>query len=472
MKIIFAAGESAPFVKTGGLADVIYGLGKELVKKKNKVSIFIPFYQKVKEHQEMYEWVDAFDVAQGWRMTHANILKLNKDGIDFYFVECDQYFNRENVYGYDDDIERFCFFDLAVKKAIIRMKLNPDIVHVHDWHAACIPLLLADAGLTFRSVLTIHNPAFQGYFNPASLGDLLNLPRYYYDSGLMRFNDQVSMLKTGISTCDVITTVSKTHATELLNDEYSYNGIGKTIKLREPDMFGIVNGLDVNEFNPKTDKLIPCNYDINNYKEGKKANKAALLKRMGFSQEYSQAPVFAVVSRLTSQKGIDRILRNIERIKKYNAKLIVLGQGEYDIEQGLEWACKTYPENVKIFLGYSNELSHLIYAGADFFLMPSKFEPCGLGQLIAMQYGTLPIVSKVGGLADTVKSYKDSKKTANGFGFESWDENAFDYLLDYVCELYVKSKLDPLIKNAMSEDFSWARRVDEYISLYKKILKR
>ncbi|MCI5631869.1 MAG: glycogen/starch synthase, partial [Bacilli bacterium] len=273
MRIVFASGESAPFVKTGGLADVVFGLGKALVNKKHKVMVFVPFYKKVKEHKENFEWVDAFDVVQGWRRTHANILHLLKDGVDFYFVECDQYFLRDGVYGYNDDEERFCFFSLAVKKAIIHMNLRPDIVHVHDWQAALIPLMLADSGLKFRSMLTIHNPAFQGYINPAVLGDLTNLASWYYSSGLLRFNNMVSMLKGGITTCDVITTVSQTHAQELLSDKVSFNGIGNVIASRQSDMFGIVNGLDVDEFDPSIDNLIPFKYDVNTYAEGKKANK-------------------------------------------------------------------------------------------------------------------------------------------------------------------------------------------------------
>lgn len=472
MKIIFAAGESSPFVKTGGLADVVWGLSKALVRKNHKVSVFLPFYRKVKEVPDKYDWFDAFDVAQGWRMTHVNILHCQRDGVDFYFVECDQYFGRYGIYGYNDDAERFSLFSLAVKKAIIRNKFNPDIVHVHDWHAGLIPLMLADAGLKFRSVITIHNPAFQGYINPMQLGDLTNLPTVYYGEGLLRFNDMVSMLKGGIATCDVITTVSKTHAKELVDDKVSFNGLGNVMESRQLDLFGIVNGLDYDEFCPDQDELIEKKYDLSNFKTGKKANKAALLKAMGFSHPNSVQPVFGVVTRLTSQKGIDRILRIIPEIIKNSGKLIVLGQGEWDLEQGLEWYARNFPENIKIFIGYNNKLSHLIYAGSDFFLMPSKFEPCGLGQIIAMHYGSLPIVSKVGGLNDTVCSFYDHRETATGFSFENWDENCFDYSIEFVCDMYNKKELDPLIENAMSIDFSWDKQVDQYIDLYKTILKR
>lgn len=472
MRIIFVAGESSPFVKTGGLADVIWGLSKALVRKGHKVSVFLPFYRQVKKIPDNYQWFDAFDVAQGWRMTHANILYDQRDGVDFYFVESDQYFGREGIYGYDDDAERFAFFSLAVKKAIIHKRFNPDIVHAHDWHAGLVPLMLADAGLKFRSVITIHNPAFQGYFNPMQLGDLTNLASVYYGSGLIRFNGMVSMLKAGISTCDAVTTVSKTHAKELMADKVSFNGIGSVIAGRHSDLYGIVNGLDYDEFCPEKDELIEKTYDINNYKTGKKANKVALLRHMGFTHPNSSQPVFGVVTRLTSQKGIDRILRVIPEIIENRGKIVILGQGEWDLEQSLEWYAKNFPESVKIYIGYNNKLAHLIYAGSDFFLMPSRFEPCGLGQIIAMHYGCLPIVSKVGGLSDTVFSFYDHRENATGFAFDNWDENCFDYSIGYVCNMYGEKKLNPLIENAMKMDFSWDKQVDKYIELYKSLLKR
>ncbi len=473
MNILFAAGESSPFVKTGGLADVVWGLSKALVRKGHKVSVFLPFYRKGKEKvKDMYKWVDSFDVAQGWRMTHANIIYDQKEGVDFYFVECDQYFGRDGIYGYGDDAERFSFFQLTVAKAVIHMGMKVDIIHVHDWQAALIPLLCAHAGLKFRSLLTIHNPAFQGYLNPMSLGDLLNLPVVYYSDGLLKFNNMVSMLKGGIATCDAITTVSITHAHELLDNQTDFNGIGNVIRYRQSDMFGIVNGLDYDSFNPETDKELVQNYNVKTYKEGKKANKVALLTKMGFKNPEEDVPVFGLVSRLTSQKGIDRVLRIVPEIVKNKAKLIILGQGEYMIEEELKHLAKLYPENLKIYMGYSEGLANLIYGGSDFFLMPSKFEPCGLGQIIAMHYGTLPIVAKVGGLNDTVKSYYDSHEGATGFAFASWDENCFDYSIGYVCNMFYKNKLNTLIKNAMKEDFSWDKQVEEYIKLYKMLLSR
>ena len=475
MRIVFAASEGAPFSKSGGLGDVVWGLSTALARKRHKVSVFLPFYSKTKRTVlDMYEFVDSFEVAQGQTMIRANILKDTKEKVDFYFVECAQYFEREGLYGYQDDSNRFAFFCLAVRKAIMRLNLQPDVVHVHDWQTAILPLLLADVGIRVRSLLTIHNPAFQGYLNPYNLGEMVNLASAYYNNGLLRFNDQVSLLKGGITTCDAISTVSRTHAQELLSDFNAFNGLGYVLHNRENDMFGIVNGLDYASFSPESDATIYKTYDKNSFKEGKREIKRELFKAIGFSDVESDVPVFGLVSRLTSQKGIDRVLRIIPKIVNRNARLVVLGQGEWDIEQNLKYMAKNYPENIKIYLGYNEALSHLVYAGSDFFLMPSKFEPCGLGQIIAMHYGTLPIVSKVGGLNDTVNSYYDSQENATGFSFASWDENCFDYTIDYVVDMYYtrRDEVDRLIVNAMSVDFSWDRQVKQYIDLYKMLLSR
>lgn len=475
MRIVFAASEAVPFSKTGGLGDVVSGLSKALVKKGQKVSVFLPFYLKTKwTVLDNYQFVDSFEVAMGSRMVRANILKDVKNGVTFYFVENGAYFERENFYSYPDDEERFSFFSQAVKKAILRLNLRPQIVHVHDWQTAIVPLLLADAGLKFRSLLTIHNPAFQGYFNPYNLGSYLNLAQYYYDSGLIKFNNQVSLLKGGITTCDAISTVSITHAKELISDYKSFNGLGYILHNREKDLFGIVNGIDYQAFDPSKDKLIPQDYSYKNYKTGKKKNKKALLEAFGLTNTDLDRPIFSIVSRLTNQKGIDRVLRNIENIVKQDAILLVLGQGENEIEQALKHYSELYPNNIKIYLGYNEVLSHLVYAGSDFFLMPSKFEPCGLGQIIAMHYGTLPLVSKVGGLNDTVISYYEDSAKATGLSFANWDENCFDYSIYLLSKMYKEKDpiLEQMILRAMKVNFSWSRQVNKYIELYKELLKR
>lgn len=475
MKIVFAASESVPFSKTGGLGDVVSGLSKALVKKRHKVYVFLPFYLKTKRVVlDNYEFVDSFGVAMGNQMIGCNILKDVRDDVTFYFVECGEFFERDGYYGYGDDERRFSFFCQAVRKAILRFNLQPDIVHVHDWQTAILPLLLADAGLKFRSLLTIHNPLFQGYFNPYNLGSYLNLQEYYYSSGLLRFNDQVSLLKGGICSVDAISTVSRTHANELLSDFKAFNGLGYILNNRRFDMFGIVNGIDYTNFSPDNDSHIVKEYDYKTYKEGKLANKKAIYEKFGFNLNELDCPLFTAISRLTSQKGVERIVRNIPQLASQGAKLVLLGQGDSNIEQTLKDYCNQYPNTLKIYLGYSEELSHLLYAGSDFFLMPSRFEPCGLGQIIAMHYGSLPIVSKVGGLNDTVISYYDNKANATGYSFDGWDENGFDYSIGLAIQMYYghSEELDNMIKNAMKEDFSWSKQVNEYIDLYKNLLAR
>lgn len=475
MRIVLAASEAVPFSKTGGLGDVVSGLSLALKKKGHKVSVFLPFYLKTKRNVlDDYKFVDSFQIPQGNQMIGANILKDTKQGVDYYFVECGTYFERDGFYGYQDDEKRFSFFCQAVRKAILRLDLRPQIIHVNDWQTAILPLLCADAGMKFKSLLTIHNPLFQGYFNPYNLGEYLNLQEYYYSSGLLKFNNQVSLLKGGICTCDAITTVSITHARELLSDFNAFNGLGYILNNRQSDMFGIVNGIDYTFFSPKSDKSINANYDINTYKDGKYLNKKAVLEAFGFKTDDIDKPLFAVISRLTSQKGVHRILRNLENIASKDARLIVLGQGDYDIESQLKQMQEKYPDNIRVYLGYNEGLSHLIYAGSDFFLMPSMFEPCGLGQIIAMHYGSLPIVSKVGGLNDTVVSYYDNKEKSTGFSFASWDENCFDYSIGLAIDMYYSKnpELDVMIKNAMKANFSWSKQANEYIKLYKYLLKR
>lgn len=475
MRIVIASSESIPFSKTGGLGDVCYGLSKALVRKGHNVSVFLPFYLKTKQSVlDNYKYIDSFGIGKNENMIQVNILKDVKEGVTFYFVECGLYFEREGFYGYLDDEERFSFFSQAVQKTILRLNLRPNIIHVNDWQTAIIPLLCADAGMKFRSVLTIHNPLFQGYFNPYNLGKYLNLPEYYYSSGLIKFNDQVSLLKGGITTCDAISTVSNTHAKELLSDFNAFNGLGYVLHNRQSDMFGIVNGIDYSLFNPNKDKSLSVNYTFNTYKVAKKENKQKVLEEMGFTNFDLDVPLFSVISRLTSQKGISRILRNCDNIAKRGARLVVLGQGDKDLEDALKLMQEKYPENIKIYCGYNEGLSHLIYAGSDFFLMPSKFEPCGLGQIIAMHYGAIPIVSKVGGLADSVISYYVDKENATGFVFDSWDENGFDYSINKAIDMYYEHDpdLNVLVKNAMKANFSWSKQVNEYIELYKMLLSR
>lgn len=468
MNILFVSGESNPFAKTGGLADVTFSLAKEMVQKGERVSIVIPFYQHLKNSKLKFKELPAFSVQMNWRRHQVQIMTTEVSGLVFYFVACDTYFDRPKMYSYDDDVERFALFDMAVAALIQKMHPAVDLVHVHDWQAAMVPLLLKEAGLSVKTVLTIHNPAFQGNFSPDYLTDYLNLPRALYEDGTVRFHDYCSFLKTGIVTADAVTTVSKTHAAELCRDKESFNGLGNIIALRGERFIGITNGIDTEEFNPTTDNLLETNYDYDSYATGKQKNLEALEREFSYHR-LPKGPVFGVVTRLTAQKGINAILAAIPALVTYDMRLFIVGEGERDLENDLERSAEIFADHVKFFKGFSNPLAHMVYAASDFFLMPSLFEPCGTGQLIAMRYGTLPIVSRVGGLNDTVVDYRNDPSRATGFTFDKDDDKGLLDSCRAANELWKAGQLGPLIENAMNYDSSWAASVDNYLDLYRSL---
>src|SRR5574344_1882807 len=400
MKIAMVASESNPLAKTGGLADVVFSLSKELVLHKNEVAIFIPYYQAIKRNNKyVTHFVTSFDVTMSWRHQKATICSVVIDNVTFYLIENYSYFDRNNYYGYDDDGERFAFFSLAVRDAFKALNFKADIVHIHDWQPGMLPAIIREQNVydefyrDMKFVLTIHNEAFQGFIDRSSLQDLYNLDDSIYSYGKVRFFDKVSTLKSAIIYSDRVTSVSPTHAKELLTPEGSKN-LDSIINLRRFDFLGIVNGIDTKEFNPKTDKHIWKNYDEKTVLTNKAKNKEALLKMMNL--EVNDKPLFGVVSRLTWQKGLGILLDMIEQVLNRGFSFICLGSGEWDLEQRLEILRARYPKQVGIYIGYNDDLAHKIYAGSDFFFMPSLFEPCGIGQLIAERYGTLPIVRLTG----------------------------------------------------------------------------
>ncbi len=468
MKIHFVTSEALPFSKTGGLADVIFGLSSALCKKEISSIVVSPLYSDI--DFSSFEKVCSLPITMNWRQLVADIYRTNINGVDYFFIGNDYYFKREKIYGYDDEIERFAFFNLSYIEMIKRLNIRPDIVSVHDWETAMIPLLLKHNNLNFKTILTIHNPAFQGSSHSGALYDYFNLPYEYFENGTCRFHDYFSCLKTGIVTCDVLTTVSKTHAKELLNDLVSFNGLGHIIKLRKKNFVGITNGLDYEEFNPASDEYIEYPYDLTTVFPEKQMNQDFLLDSIRFKKD---GAVFGIISRLTEQKGLDILPLVIDKIIKENAKLIVLGSGQPQYERIIEGLSKKYPKNIFYYCGYSNSFAHKIYASCDFLLMPSRYEPCGLSQLVAKRYGTIPIVSNVGGLVDTVVPYRKEKaiNKADGIVFDISKEEEFVKAIDLAFIVYNdKSTLKKLIKNAMNYKSSWNDTVVSYITLYKKIL--
>ncbi|MDI9504369.1 MAG: glycogen synthase [Bacillota bacterium] len=476
MKILMVTSESNPFAKTGGLADVVYALSKEQAVLGHEVSIVLPKYGSLMQTENLQmRFIASVPVSLGWREQVAKIFKTVLDGITFYFVDNEYYFAREGLYGYYDDMERFAFFTLAVRNMLEVIKLKPDIIHVHDWQPGMLPVLIKEQNKDqpfykkMKFVLTIHNPAFQGMFDPNLIVDFYGLPIRLYDNGLLRFNDRASSLKAAIMTVDKITTVSPTHASELLTPEGS-KGLDPIINLRRDDFVGILNGIDYQEFNPLKDPNLPLNFS------NRSLNRKEQLKKLLFEElniDYHGQALYGMVSRLTWQKGINLVLEAAELVLQKGASVVIVGSGEYGYEQEFERLRARYPNTMAIYIGYNNQLAHRVYAASDFFFMPSLFEPCGIGQMIAMRYATLPIVRRTGGLNDTVIGYDgQNEDEATGFVFDEYNRYWMNLTTLFALEIYQdKELLKKLRLNTMRVDNRWEKSAKEYIALYEEVVK-
>ena len=474
MKIAMACSEANPFVKTGGLADVTYALSKQLVSLGEEVVIVLPLYNQIKAKKLKLKFETTILIEMSWRRETTNIYSCTQDGIKYYFLENRHYFERDNIYGYFDDGERFAFYSLAFVELLKQIKYKPDIIHAHDWQPGMIFCYIREKGISFykntKFVMSIHNPAFQGLMERSALPDLYDLPEYLYDNGKVRFMDMVSTLKAGIEYANKITTVSPNHRNELLTPEGSM-GLNNVLVHHEYDFCGILNGIDYQEFNPSNDPYIAQTYDDKTFIEGKKANKKALLDQ--FNLKDYDLPVYALVSRVTWQKGMNLVFAACRSLLARGANIVLLGSGEYACEQEMEKLRRDYPDHVGIYIGYSNPIAHMVYAGSDFFMMPSLFEPCGLGQMIAQRYGTLPIVRRTGGLKDSVINYDSKNKDcANGFGFDKFSEFDMVQTCHYAYDIYVGDHDThiQLVKNALLTDNSWEKSGKQYHQLYQSII--
>lgn len=470
------ASEANPLAKTGGLADVVYSLSKELVQKRQEVAIIMPYYSSI--HNKLKanpEFVFDFVVSMSWRKQLCRVFRTEIEGIVYYLLENAQYFARKNLYGYHDDNERFAFFTIAVKEVIYRLELYPDVIHLHDWQPGMLPAILKEGAVDerirrIRYVLTIHNPAFKGFFDPYFLGDYYGLDSRLYEDGTVRFQECVSSLKTAIVYADKVTTVSPTHREELLYSDIS-NGLNSVIEYRKDDFVGILNGIDYGEFSPSHDDKIFQKYNGNTFVKGKEENKKLLLEKLNLAP--GNEPLYGMVSRLTWQKGLDILLPALRMVLERGSKVVILGSGEYNYEQQLEYLRSEYPSRLAIYIGYNDELAHQIYAASDFFLMPSLFEPCGISQMISLKYATLPIIRITGGLKDTVIPYMDGNlEEANGFGFYDYTKEAMEGTLDWCEKCYQdKEVLMKLRRHALKADNDWKISAKKYLDLYRSIQK-
>ena len=475
MKILYAASEAVPFCKTGGLADVAGSLPAALAAQGAEVAVVLPLYQKVKEKfgdQLYFECYDYVDLA--WRHSYCGLFSLERDGVTWYFLDNEQYFNRPELYGYMDDGERFGFFSRAVVRMLPHFKFWPDVLHCNDWQTALVPIYLKDDGVredrfrSIRTVLSIHNIEYQGRYNPQVLGDLFGLDHGWADDGTILMDGDVNLLKGAILCADAINAVSPTYANELKTPYFAHrlDGIMRQCSYK---LSGVLNGIDVKRYDPAVDPCIAVNYRIGDM-AGKQEDKAVLQRLAGLRQE-PYVPVVGMVSRLVSHKGLDLVCEVLHDMMELPMQLVILGKGDRKYEEFFQWAANQYPGRMAVRLDYNEELSMAIYAGADLFLMPSKSEPCGLSQMIAMRYGTVPIVRETGGLKDTVQPYEAWRDAGNGFTFANYAGSDMLYVIREAVYLYkdYPDAFARLRRRAMEGDFSWARSAGDYLHIYSSV---
>lgn len=474
MKILFAAAEAAPFIRTGGLGDVAGALPKALAKLGQDVRVIVPLYGAIpQEYRQNMSFVGSTFVDLAWRRQYCGVFQAAYDGVTYYFVDNEYYFKRPGgIYGHFDDGERYAFFSKAVCEVLSMIDFTPDILHCNDWQTALIPVFLdvfyrfSSEMQNIKTVYTIHNIEFQGRYDKYLIGDILGLSPAA--SELVEFKGDVNYMKGGIESAAAVTTVSRTYAEEIMYPFYGY-GLEDILAARKFKLFGVVNGIDTDLFNPATDKTLFQNYDVKTLAK-KKENKKGVCEMFNLPYDENR-PLIALVSRLTEQKGLDLIMGVIDEIMNMNCSFIVLGKGDWRYEERFEKDVQVrYPANFRASISFSNQLASQLYAGADMFLMPSKFEPCGLSQMIAMRYGTVPIVRETGGLKDTVEPFDAETGKGTGFTFASY--NAHDMLgaIKRGVSAYADAKTWTKIqKNGMKKDFSWTESAREYLKIYQNL---
>mgnify|MGYP000944411550 CR=1 FL=1 len=505
LKILFVSAEVTPFAKTGGLGDVAGSLPKALAQMGNDVRIVMPRYKSISGN---LEYVTDFPVSMGsfiktciirktgmpWSSMLLNredmnledmllkndgiLLKkddsnsgagVNKGEIPVYLIDSYDYYHREGIYCYPDDGERFAFYCNAIMEMLPRINFQPEIIHCNDWHTGPICMLLKEkyAAHPFYSnistLYTIHNLKYQGTF-PRDILKLFNLGEELFIPDKVEFYGMFNFMKAGLVYADIINTVSRVYASEIQSPEFG-EGMEGLLRKRQDDLFGIVNGIDYEEFNPATDSRIYVNYDINSL-EKKKENKYFLQKEAGLP--VGDMPVLGLISRLTDQKGLDLIIDKIDDIMKYPLQFILLGTGDPYYESRFVNLGKKYRNKMAVFIEFNTVLAQRIYAGSDMFLMPSRFEPCGLGQIISLRYGSIPVVRATGGLAETITDYREDREKGNGFSFKEYSSDALLKTIDAALSLYSREpeEWEKLVRRALKLDFSWNRSAEKYMDLY------
>ncbi len=475
-KVLIVASEVTPYAKSGGLGDVIGSLPKALKQLGVDVRVVFPKYASIKgEYLNSLKYINSFNVSLGWRSQQASVYSLDGD-VPMYLIGNDYYFGRDGFYGYGDDFERFSFFSKAAIEFLNCVDFMPDIIHVNDWQTGLVPLYLRDNYSGFvalskiKTVITIHNLQYQGLFGREVLG-AIGLNDGYFNSEKLEFNNSISFLKAGLFYSDAITTVSETYAKEVQTPEYGY-GMDGILRSQAFKFSGIVNGVDMDTNNPEEDKRIYATYSSKNMKN-KKKNKEALQKELNLPVR-DDVPVISVVSRLADQKGFNLLYVAMEELLSKDIQLVVLGTGDGSYEHLFKHMAWRAPEKVSANIFFNEQLAQKIYAGSDMFLMPSLFEPCGLGQIFAMRYGTVPIVRQTGGLADTVTQFNPKTNEGTGFMFKDYDANGMMWAINQALDVYNnnKSGFAQIVKNGMGLDFSWQKSAAKYLELYEQLVSK
>jgi starch synthase len=467
--ILFAASEGTPFIKTGGLADVIGSLPQALNKQKDtEVRVILPLYENIdSSFKEKMTKITSFEVPVGWRLQEAGLYKSDYDGVTYYFIENDFYFGRQGIYGYFDDGERFVYYSRAVIEAMPYLDFDIDILHAHDWQAgltvAFSNIMQPKPGM--KTVFTIHNIQYQGWMTPEAFNDLMNIGAEHYPG--LEWHDMINSMKAAIFHADKITTVSPSYAEEIKQPFYG-EGLDPLLNERSPDLMGVINGINTDDYNPSTDPYIAAQYTTSRVK--KKENKLFLQRKLCL-EENADIPMYVAISRLVEQKGFHLLERVLEEFLQENVQVVVLGTGDYAFEQSFSYFSSRYPEKMATILKFSEPLARQLYAASDFFIMPSKFEPCGLSQLIALQYKSIPIVRETGGLKDTVEPYNEITGEGNGFSFANYNAHELLYAMRYSLLIYSRQELfKPLIANVNRSKFSWKDSAKLYSGLYDELV--
>lgn len=479
-KILFVASESVPFIKTGGLADVVGSLPKSFPKEEFDVRVVIPNYTCIPwEYRSDFKYITHFymDLGQVSGSEYVGVLTTQYDGITFYFIDNQRYFGGNTPYGDTRfDIEKFCFFSKAALSILPSINFKPDIIHCHDWQTGVLPVYLHTIFRdnhfydNIKTIMTIHNLRFQGIWDIKTLQKITNFPDYVFRPTDMEYNKDANMLKGGMVYANYITTVSNSYKNEIQNDYYG-EGLDGVVRQKSGNLYGILNGIDYNEYNPETDNEIFSKYNKYSFIENKLYNKRGLQHELGLEQNDNKFMI-GIISRLTDQKGVDLIARVIEEIVDDHTQLVVLGTGDKgyeDMFRYYEWKLKG---KVSGNIYFSNNRAHKIYAAADAMLVPSRFEPCGLTQLISLRYGTVPIVRETGGLRDTVEPFNIYSDCGTGFSFANYNAHEMLNTINYAKHIYFnnRDKWNGIAFRGMEKDYSWGNSAQDYAGLYRKLM--